>query len=147
MTNSFQAAFRLLPYISYSFRPIPNSFRTAYWHNLIVFPTVNTNSNMIKTFFDLFWIVLSNKVGHLLSEPGFDPHSTPRFRRIISDVEFYVTNSLERCRKIQHGKFRHTNPTVDDQPQWLLQNWAIFILQKNHYKSLELLPICPISDC
>ena len=60
MTNSFQAAFRLLPYISYSFRPIPNSFRTAYWHNLIVFPTVNTNSNMIKTFFDLFWIVLIN---------------------------------------------------------------------------------------
>ena len=74
---------------------------------------------MIKTFFDLFWIVLSNKVGHLLLEPGFDPHSTPRFRRIISDVEFYVTNSLVRCRKIRHGKFRHTNPTVDDQPYYL----------------------------
>ena len=29
------------------------------------------------------------KVGHLLSEPRFDPHSTSRFQRIISDVEFY----------------------------------------------------------
>ena len=28
------------------------------------------------------------KVGHLLSEPGFDPHSTPWFRRIFSDVQF-----------------------------------------------------------
>ena len=39
--------------------------------------------------YDAELLNVSNKVGHLLSEPGFDPHSTPRFRRIISDVEFY----------------------------------------------------------
>ena len=47
----------------------------------------------ITETFCCFAIVLivtstSIKVGHLLSEPGFDPHSTQRFRRIISDVEF-----------------------------------------------------------
>ena len=26
-----------------------------------------------------------NKAGHLLSEPGFDPHSTPQFRDLSSN--------------------------------------------------------------
>ena len=57
------------------------------------------------------------KDGHLLSEPGFDPHSTPRFRRIFSDVEFYVTNSLVRCRKIRR-KFDTSIPTQIRQYRW-----------------------------
>ena len=60
--------------------------------------------------------IFTIKVGHLLSELGFDPHSTPQFRHIICNVEFYVTNSLVRCRKIRHRKFRRKFDSIDDQP-------------------------------
>ena len=30
-------------------------------------------------------IFIHNKAGHLLSEPGFDPHSTPQFRDLSSN--------------------------------------------------------------
>ena len=45
-----------------------------------------------------------NKVGHLLSELGFDPHSTPWFRDLTNN--FTKQNLIQSCSLIPNG-FQH----------------------------------------
>ena len=67
------------------------SLRTS--HDIVILSFCNiVKGQAIYIVQEIFFDILPNKVGHLLLELGFNPHSTPRFRDLTN--KFTKQNSI-----------------------------------------------------